>query len=162
MAELPKFASINEGALMTEFKSQFNLLKTKKTVAIAYGFVSVFIAVTIFLAFSPSPNSASPWFSNIFSISSSRTSGISATTPSSAGSSDALYGSHMSSIFSYFFPNSSQQANSSTLQLPPTSIDRSQNSTTSGDSNFKKGSTIVNNQTHTEEYHDKVGVLKQN
>ncbi|CAI9101003.1 OLC1v1038217C1 [Oldenlandia corymbosa var. corymbosa] len=158
--ELPKFASsINEGGgtfMMTELKNQFQILKTKK--ALSYGFVFFFIAFTIFLAFSPSPNPSSPLFSNIFSITS-----LTSSLPSSSTN-----GSHISSIFSYFSPNSSsssssQQASGSGTSNSTTSIDRSHNSSGYGEPNFNKGSPIVHNQTHPEGLNgDKVVVLKQN
>ncbi|CAI8602277.1 unnamed protein product [Vicia faba] len=55
-------------------------IKTTKT--IAYAFMLVFFSITLFLAFSPSPNPSSPWFTNFF------------TTKTSS-----------SSIFSFFFHN---------------------------------------------------------
>ncbi|CDP10159.1 unnamed protein product [Coffea canephora] len=128
MAEITKYQPINGRTLVTELKSQFYLLKNKKTVALAYGFIFAFIAFTIFLAFSPSPNSSSPWFSNIFSRSSFRGGTLNSSTPPIL--SDESHGSHFSSVFSYFFPNSSQQAinDSSAFESSPTSIARSQNS----------------------------------
>ncbi|TMW93302.1 hypothetical protein EJD97_011898 [Solanum chilense] len=105
MADTAKYTPINGGkTLITDLKTHFSFLKTKRSVTCAYGFMFVFILVTFFLAFSPSPNSSSPWFSNIFSLSSSSTS-------SSSGStfSDESSRSHFSSVYSYFFPNSSQQ-----------------------------------------------------
>ncbi|KAF3565089.1 hypothetical protein DY000_02019616 [Brassica cretica] len=80
-------------AAAAEIKSFFSAVKPRKTSTFAYAFVITFVAVTLFFAFSPSTNSSSPWFSNIFSSFSSTT-----TAPSSDGS-------HFSSIFSYIIPN---------------------------------------------------------
>ncbi|XP_047325717.1 protein trichome birefringence-like [Impatiens glandulifera] len=120
-------SSSNGGSLISEMKHVFALLRTKRTGAIAYVFMFAFIAFTLFLAFNPSSNSSSPWFSNIFSNSVTSTN-------SGTGSSifsDDSYRSHFSSIFSYFLPNSSQQQYSD-FAPPPLSIDkntRSQNTT---------------------------------
>ncbi|KAL3569219.1 hypothetical protein D5086_029109 [Populus alba] len=81
-------SSTNGGNIITDIKNLSSLLKTRTTVTFAYGFMLAFVAFTIFLAFSPSPNSSSPWFTNIFS--------------SSASTSTA---SPDSSIFSYLLPN---------------------------------------------------------
>lgn len=161
MAEITKYQPINGGTLVTELKSQFYLLKNKKTVALAYGFIFAFIAFTIFLAFSPSANSSSPWFSNIFSSSSFRGGTLNST--AAPVLSDDSRGSHFSSVFSFFFPNSSQQAinDSSAFESSPTNIARSRNSS-SEQENFSKGSPIVNNQTQSSGLNDKAGVLKPN
>ncbi|KAL0648517.1 hypothetical protein Bca4012_046808 [Brassica carinata] len=96
-----KYTPIHNGTTTTttttaaaaEIKSFFSAVKPRKTSTFAYAFVITFVAVTLFFAFSPSTNSSSPWFSNIFSSFSSTT-----TAPSSDGS-------HFSSIFSYIIPN---------------------------------------------------------
>ncbi|WCJ34035.1 Protein trichome birefringence [Euphorbia peplus] len=62
------FFPINGGNVISDLKSLFSLLKTRRTVAFVYGFMFAFVAVTAFLAFAPSTNSSSPWFSNIFSV----------------------------------------------------------------------------------------------
>ncbi|ESQ40596.1 hypothetical protein EUTSA_v10012993mg [Eutrema salsugineum] len=94
-----KYMPIHGGTTTTtaaaaEIKSFFSAVKPRKTSTFAYAFVITFVAFTLFFAFSPSPNSSSPWFSNIFSSSST-------TSPSS----DNTSGSHFSSIFSYIIPN---------------------------------------------------------
>ncbi|XP_043815091.1 protein trichome birefringence isoform X2 [Manihot esculenta] len=89
-----KHLSFNGGIIVSDLKSLSLLLKTRKTLAFAYGFGFAFVAFTVFLAFVPSPNSSSPWFTNIFSS-------------SSVTSSSDSYRSQFSSIFSYFLPNSS-------------------------------------------------------
>ncbi|CAD5331009.1 unnamed protein product [Arabidopsis thaliana] len=76
-----------------DIKSFFSALKPKKTSTFAYAFVITFVSFTLFFAFSPSPNSSSPWFSNIFTSSSTTT------------TSDNTSGSQFSSIFSYILPN---------------------------------------------------------
>ncbi|XP_057450628.1 protein trichome birefringence [Lotus japonicus] len=98
MADATKYIPIGGGNVVTDLRSLFSILKPRKTVAFAYVFMLVFIAFTVFLAFSPSPNASSPWFTNIFSSSSSATTATTTTTGSSK--------SQLSSIFSYFFPNS--------------------------------------------------------
>ncbi|KAJ6304020.1 hypothetical protein OIU77_017822 [Salix suchowensis] len=64
-------SSTNGGNIITDIKNLSSLLKTRRTVTFAYGFMFAFFAFTIFVAFSPSPNSSSPWFANIFSSSAS-------------------------------------------------------------------------------------------
>lgn len=92
MAEATKQLS----KLVTEFKSTFSLFRTRRSVAFAYGFMFVFVAFTVFIAFNPSSNSSSSLsFSNIF------------TTSITAARSKS------SSVFSYFFPNLQQPHNSS-------------------------------------------------
>ncbi|KAL5707840.1 hypothetical protein ACHQM5_018696 [Ranunculus cassubicifolius] len=80
------------GSFFAELKTLFPHMKTRNSMVFAYGFMFTVIAFTGFLAFSPSSNSSSPWFNNIFSSSSS----------------NSDYGSHFSSFFTYLFPNSSQ------------------------------------------------------
>lgn len=74
-----------------------SLAKTRRTKIFAYGFIFTFIACTAFLAFNPSNNTSSPWFSNLFSSSSFQKS----LTP---------YKSQVSSIISQFFPNSTTRS----------------------------------------------------
>ncbi|KAL5545443.1 hypothetical protein UlMin_005130 [Ulmus minor] len=112
--------------MISELKSLFSIIKTKRTAAFVYGFLFAFVAFTVFLAFSPSSNSDSPWFSNIFTT----------TIPSSSSDSSR---SQFPSFFNFFFPNSSssssQQVSSfasspkSPPVLPQTNVSRSSNST---------------------------------
>ncbi|KAL3586514.1 hypothetical protein D5086_013381 [Populus alba] len=92
-------SSISGGNIITDMKNLSSILKTRRTKTFAYGFMFAFVAFTIFLAFSPSPNSSSPWFTNIFS------------TSTSTASSDS-HRSQFSSIFSYFLPNNTSAATS--------------------------------------------------
>ncbi|KAL6145345.1 hypothetical protein ACLB2K_056033 [Fragaria x ananassa] len=88
MAEATKHNTpIKGGTLVSDMKSLFSIIKTRRTVAFAYGFMFAFVAFTVFLAFNPNPNSGAPWFSNIFT-----------TTSTTSGS-----GSQFSSFFSSFF-----------------------------------------------------------
>ena len=68
-----------------------------------------FVAFTVFLAFSPSSNSASPWFTNIFSSSSTTTN----------SDSDR---SQFSSFFSYFFPNNTSPQTTNTYRSTNTTF----------------------------------------
>ncbi|XP_047336242.1 protein trichome birefringence-like [Impatiens glandulifera] len=79
----------NGGSLTIEIKHGFYLLRAKRIASFAYGFIFVFIAFTVFLAFNPSSNSSSPWFTDNFS--------------------NTVTSPHYSSIFSYFSPDSSSQ-----------------------------------------------------
>ncbi|KAL6555460.1 hypothetical protein OROGR_006718 [Orobanche gracilis] len=118
MAGITKYAHINGGALFSDIETHFSILRPKRTVTIAYLFVSAFLAFTIFLAFGPSSNSSSPWFTNIFTLSTTRSSTIANYPPSSSVFSDESYRSHFSSIYNYLFPNSS----SSPSAPPPRSV----------------------------------------
>ncbi|KAL1550042.1 protein trichome birefringence-like [Salvia divinorum] len=104
MADIAKYTPINGGNLFSEFKSQFSIIRTRKTLGFAYAFVFVFIAFTVFLAFTPSSTSSSPWFTNIFTLPS--------TTTASSSSSSSSDHSHFPSIYAYFFPNSSSSNSS--------------------------------------------------
>ncbi|KAH6827460.1 trichome birefringence-like protein [Perilla frutescens var. hirtella] len=174
MADIAKYAPINGGNLISDFKSHFSILRARKTIAFAYAFVFVFIAFTIFLAFAPSSNPSSPWFTNIFTLPST-------TNATSSPSSSSIFSddSHFPSIYGYFFPNSSSQ-NSSRAQnagspktafsqknltrneAPPHKVEvlnppnnkPSLNQTSSG-----KNEVLKQNQTQIQ---DKVEVLKQN
>ncbi|KAJ4979601.1 hypothetical protein NE237_010381 [Protea cynaroides] len=95
------------GSLISDLKSLFSVLRTRRTMIFAYGFMFTFLACTVFIAFNPSATS-SPWFTSIFG---------------SSGS-DSPYRSHFSSIFSYFRPNSSPPANSSTHTTLPSPFPR--------------------------------------
>ncbi|XP_059296003.1 protein trichome birefringence-like [Lycium ferocissimum] len=185
MAETAKYTPINGGTLITDLKTHFSVLKTKRTVACAYGFVLVFIVVTTFLAFSPSNNPSSPWFTNIFSLNKEE---------------NGSYRSHFSSIFSNLFPKSSQQVENSSSNVPRTSNNKfeqphldkepsigqkTQNYTQNNESFDKAGvlekplnlsvnvpinssvlsnkeSSVVKNQTQSTDFDDKVGILKAN
>ncbi|KAK6232310.1 Trichome birefringence-like [Theobroma cacao] len=95
MADTAKYMPINGGTtLVTDFRSLFSIIKTRRTVAF---FMFAFVGFTVFLAFSPSSNSSAPWFTNIFSTSS---------TTSATTSADS-YRSQFSSVFDYFFSNTS-------------------------------------------------------
>ncbi|KAE9593903.1 hypothetical protein Lal_00036469 [Lupinus albus] len=108
MADATKYELIGVGNnnyhLITDLKNIFSILKARKTVAFAYVFTLVFVSVTVFLAFSPSQNASSPWFTNIFS---------SSTTTSTPDS----YKSQLSPFFSFLFPNTT---NSSRSTIPNT------------------------------------------
>ncbi|XVF55993.1 hypothetical protein PTKIN_Ptkin06aG0080400 [Pterospermum kingtungense] len=97
MADIAKYTPINGGTtthVTTDFKSLLSLIKTRTTVAF---FMFAFVGFTVFLAFTPSSNSSSPGFTNIFSASS---------TTAATTSADS-YRSQFSSLFNYFFSNSS-------------------------------------------------------
>ncbi|XP_052309927.1 protein trichome birefringence isoform X2 [Populus trichocarpa] len=174
-------SSISGGNIITDMKNLSSLLKTRRTVTFAYGFMFAFVAFTIFLAFSPSPNSSSPWFTNIFS------------TSTSTASSDS-HRSQFSSIFSYFLPNNTSAAtsqeqgrgfssmpsqnttrsndtlspNSRTEVKDPISVKNLTQSTvlqpnrTSNSSVVIKEPAFANNQTQTAVNSDKGQVLKPN
>ncbi|XP_027936733.1 protein trichome birefringence-like [Vigna unguiculata] len=137
MADATKYIPIN-----SDPKSLFSIPKTRKTLTFAYAFTFVFVAFTVFLAFCPSPNTSSPFFTNIFSSTASSTSSTSA------------YKSQLSSIFSYFFntttsSSSSSSSNSSTYVT--TTASRSTNTTFQSHSTTKKPfkATPFENQTQT-------------
>ncbi|KAI3474546.1 hypothetical protein Pfo_029461 [Paulownia fortunei] len=159
MADITKYAPINGGTLISDFKTHFSFLRTKRTVTLAYAFVFVFIAFTIFLAFSPSSNSSSPWFTNVFTTSSSSSATSSRT--SSSIFSDESYRSHFSSIYYYFFPNSSSPSSSQSHNSSPPENARSQN-TAFLPPNLNKEASAVGNQTKDEAITHKVEVLKPN
>ncbi|KAH0723542.1 hypothetical protein KY285_006085 [Solanum tuberosum] len=162
MAETAKYAAINGGTLFTDMKTQLSLPKTKRTVACAYGFVFIFIVVTTFLAFSPSPNSSSPWFTNIFSLS-----------KEDVGTS---YRSHFSSVFSNLFPRSSKtNFEQPHLDKKGLIVEKSANYTQNDDKGgvlenpfnsssvlSDKESSVVKNETLSEVFDDKVGILMGN
>ncbi|CAA0837484.1 Protein trichome birefringence [Striga hermonthica] len=102
MVGIVKYAPINGGALFSDVKTHFSITRAKRTVTVAYAFISIFTAFTIFLAFSPSANPSSPWFTNT-----PRSGGTANSNPYPSIFSDESYRSHFSSIYSYFFPNSS-------------------------------------------------------
>ncbi|XP_057983204.1 protein trichome birefringence-like [Malania oleifera] len=86
------------GTLLSDLKAFSFLFRTRRTMAFAYVFMFVFVLFTGFIVFNPSStSSASPRFSNVFSAT---------VIPARSN------GSHFSSIFSYFFPNSPPQGNS--------------------------------------------------
>ncbi|KAG7554363.1 PC-Esterase [Arabidopsis suecica] len=128
-----KYMPIHGGGTTTtttaaDIKSFFSALKPKKTSTFAYAFVITFVSFTLFFAFSPSPNSSSPWFSNIFTSSSTTTTSVS----------DNTSGSQFSSIFSYILPNvtSTKPTNRSSDATDPISV----NATSSPlNSNSKNG-----------------------
>ncbi|KAL2897760.1 Protein trichome birefringence [Bienertia sinuspersici] len=71
MAEVTKYQLVpNNNNIVTDFRSHFSLFRNRKSTAFVYGVIFVFIAFSIFLAFSPSssPSSPSSWFINIFTL----------------------------------------------------------------------------------------------
>lgn len=60
-----KYMPIHGGTTTTtdEIKSFFSAVKHRKTSAFVYAFVITFVTFTLCVAFTPSPNSYSPWFS---------------------------------------------------------------------------------------------------
>ncbi|TMW92678.1 hypothetical protein EJD97_012695 [Solanum chilense] len=145
MAETAKYEAINGGTLFTDMKTQFSLLKTKRTVGFAYGFLFIFIVVTTFLAFTPSQNSSSPWFSNIFSL--TKQEDVVTTTS---------YRSQFSSVFSNLFPKSSFEQPH--LDKKGLIVEKSENYTQSDD----KGGVLENPFNSSSVLSDKVGILMGN
>ncbi|KAL6502796.1 hypothetical protein OROHE_024223 [Orobanche hederae] len=193
MAGITKYAHINGGALFSDIETHFSILRPKKrTVTIAYLFVSAFLAFTIFLAFGPSSNSSSPWFTNIFTLSPTRSSTIANSPPSSSVFSDESYRSHFSSIYSYLFPNSSSSPSAPpprsvgsqhskpsavknqtmneasthkdnmTILPPKTSVNRTVNNNATPPKPSSQVEEGTRNLTRSGEIHDKVEVLKAN
>ncbi|XP_044477935.1 protein trichome birefringence-like [Mangifera indica] len=103
-------SSVNGGGVkvITDLKSLFSLLKTRRRLAFVYVVMFVFVAFTVFVAFNPSSSALS--FSNIFGVTSSTSS--SSSSSSSSPSSSSSYRSQFSSVFSYFFPNISSSSSS--------------------------------------------------
>ncbi|CAN7113804.1 unnamed protein product [Brassica rapa subsp. narinosa] len=93
-------ATTTTAAAAAEIRSFISAVKPKKTSTFAYAFVITFVSFTLFFAFSPSPNSSSPWFSNIFSSSS-----FSSSTTTTAAAPSSSKTASVSSIFSYIIPN---------------------------------------------------------
>ncbi|KAJ8534159.1 hypothetical protein K7X08_007483 [Anisodus acutangulus] len=140
MAETSKYAPINGGTLITYLKTHFSVVKTKRTVACAYGFVFIFIVVTTFLVFSPSNNPSSPWFTNIFSLNKVE---------------NGPYRSQFSSIWSNLFPKSSIQVQNLSSNVPRPSNNKFEQP------HLDKKPQIGQNHTQNNESHDKVGVLEK-
>ncbi|GAB4851523.1 hypothetical protein Ancab_030924 [Ancistrocladus abbreviatus] len=126
MADATKYNLFSNGNFITDFRSQFSPFITRRSKLCVYGILFIFVAFTVFLAFSPSSSSSSPWFLNIFTLSTdtvkntsfSTSSSDSTNTTTSSIFSDESYRSHFSSIFYHLFPNSSSpsQNDSSTSQ----------------------------------------------
>ncbi|XP_019165713.1 PREDICTED: protein trichome birefringence-like [Ipomoea nil] len=153
MADTAKYAPvpISAGNLHSELKPHFFLFKTQRTKVCLHGCVFVFVAFTIFLAFSPSPASSSPWFTNVFPLTSSGSrsnviGSVSMPTSSSSILSDEAYRSHFSSSFSYFFPNYSQQAQNFTA-APPYNAPTSQSNSSSEMISLSKEPEVTKNKT---------------
>ncbi|KAL8041593.1 hypothetical protein ABFS82_10G173100 [Erythranthe guttata] len=167
MAGITKYAPINGGTLISDFNTHFSIFRPRRTIAFAYAFIFFFIAFSVFLAFSPSSNPSSPWFTNINS------------------SSDYSYRSHFSSIYYYFFPDDSSasspqshnpgslnnsfvgnQTNKNQVLKPPNStVLPSVNNITAAppkpSSELSKGSPDSKNQTQNQQLSDKNGVFKK-
>ncbi|GJS66531.1 trichome birefringence-like protein [Tanacetum coccineum] len=134
MADSTKYTPINTNTTTTftdiKLKNIFSF-RTKKTKAFVYAFISIFVAVTFFLAFNPSPNPSSPWFSNIFTSSN--------IAPNTTTSSNPR--SQFNSIYSYFFPTNATQKS---INLhPPNVIKDGSNLTAIGSVQLRNGSNPV-------------------
>nr|GMD84455.1 protein trichome birefringence-like [Ipomoea batatas] len=101
------------------------------------------------MAFSPSPAPSSPWFTNVFSLTTAAGDG-------DGSVSDESSGSHFSSIFSYFFPNSSQQAHNFTAP-PPYTAPASRSNSSSEMPSLSKDPEVAKNQSQG---NHKVEILK--
>ncbi|KAI3760554.1 hypothetical protein L1987_50950 [Smallanthus sonchifolius] len=144
MSESAKYMPVNGGTVVSEFKfTKIFAFRTKRSRAFAYVFIAVFVAFTVFLAFNPSPNPSSPWFSNIFTGSSFRSTSVQANiTVSSSSDSGGSVRSQFSSIYSYFFPsNSSQSTQNSTVSASNLNV------TVSGSGSANNEAPTVNNYT---------------
>ncbi|KAL8147212.1 hypothetical protein AgCh_004800 [Apium graveolens] len=146
--------------IISDLKSLFTLPKKSTVVVFAYGFMFAFILFTVFLAFNnPSPDTSSPWFSNIFNSISS----ISRT-----NTSVFTNGSQFSSVFSYFSPNSTQSnldgSQNSSPQVPNLQ-DNTQNQDVGSDKvgNFSPNKTITEPpKPQNQDLGSKNGVFKAN
>lgn len=165
---------VNGATVVSDFNfTKIFSFRTKRTRAFAYVFIAVFVAFSVFLAFNPSQNPSSPWFSNIFTASSFRmpsrsdsgsTSVEANGTVSSSSDSDGSLRSQFSSIYSYLFPsNSSQSTQNSTVSAS------SSNTTVSGSPTANNEAPTVNNhprieqnQSRSEGVSDKIKALKPN
>ncbi|KAH0931200.1 hypothetical protein HID58_008317 [Brassica napus] len=138
----PIHSATTTTAAAAEIRSFFSAVKPKKTSTFAYAFVITFVSFTLFFAFSPSPNSSSPWFSNIFSSSSFSSSTTTTTTAAAPSSSKTA---SVSSIFSYIIPNvtSTNPTNRSSDAASNTTVPVSVNSTSPSPSS----SSVVKNST---------------
>ncbi|CAL0311045.1 unnamed protein product [Lupinus luteus] len=150
MADATKYVPIgvvSNNHFLTDLKSIFSILKARKTVTFAYTFTLVFVFVTVFLAFSPSSNVSSPWFTNIFS---------SSTTTLDSNK------SQVSSFFSFIFPNTST-INNETFKAPSL-VNTTQPSVNSSQHvvSLPKNSTLQGNSTTLKEVGVKNQTLKSN
>ncbi|KAL8261702.1 hypothetical protein R6Q59_025751 [Mikania micrantha] len=166
MAESTKYMPVNGGTVVSEFKfTKIFSFRTKRTRAFAYVFIAVFVAFTVFLAFNPSQNPSSPWFSNIFTGSSFRITSVQANgTVSSSSDSGGSVRSQFSSIYSYFFTsNSSQSAPNSTVSSSDSNITVSRSRSANNKApTVNNEQPIARNQTPSHDVRDKVETLKTN
>ncbi|GAB4843772.1 hypothetical protein Ancab_013737 [Ancistrocladus abbreviatus] len=159
MADGTKYQLISNGNLFTDFKAHFSPLISRRSKLFVYGILFIFVASTVLFAFFPSYSSSSPWFMNIFTTStdSSHSTAFpssSSSTTSSSIFSDESYRSHFSSIFSYFFPNSSFPSQSNSF--------RSQNPTASQKPTSNSSLPLVKNETKTEVVNAKSEAFRPN
>ncbi|XP_076940515.1 protein trichome birefringence-like [Bidens hawaiensis] len=101
MADSTKYIPINGRTLVSDLKLKNYFSFRTKTRAFVYLSVAIFVAVTFFLAFTPSSDPSSPWFNNIFTDTT--------TVKPNRITTDSR--SQFSSIYSYFFPPNSSQSN---------------------------------------------------
>ncbi|KAB1222397.1 Protein trichome birefringence [Morella rubra] len=138
MADAAKHVPIAGGTLISDLRSLFSIVKTRRTVLFVYLLMFAFVVSTVIVAFGPSANSTSPWFVNIFGGASS-TSGISSETDP--------YRSPFSSVFSYLFPNKSspgQEVHNFHSPPPETSTSRSSNITFQSPTLTKQAPSVKN------------------
>ncbi|XWS43255.1 hypothetical protein CRYUN_Cryun16bG0087200 [Craigia yunnanensis] len=110
MADIAKYSPINGGTtITTDFKNLFSIIKTRRTVAF---FMFSFVGFTGFLAFTSSLNPSSPWVTT------------------SATSSADSYRSQFSSLFNYFFSNTSSPQQQQGLRFTSSNNTRSNNTAT--------------------------------
>ncbi|XP_028777502.1 protein trichome birefringence [Neltuma alba] len=131
MADSAKYLPVGGAIPPSDFKTFFSFLKTRTTVALGYGFMLAFVAFTVFLALSPSPNASSPWFTNIF-------------TSTSTSSSPTSSNSHFSPLFSFFSPSTTSFPLPPSPSIPQTNLtSRSANSTSQLPSTMEDSSEPV-------------------
>ncbi|XP_021751337.1 protein trichome birefringence-like [Chenopodium quinoa] len=128
MAESTKYQLVpNNNNITTDFKGYFSLFKTRKTSAFVYGVVFVFIAFTVFLAFSPSSTntSSSTWFFNYFTLNSTSPPNFTDQSPRSdfpSNFSTEINSSRSQNFDSFQSPFSNFTDNLTDTQVPPDKV----------------------------------------
>ncbi|PPS04046.1 hypothetical protein GOBAR_AA16616 [Gossypium barbadense] len=165
MADIAKYTPINGGtttAVTAEFKNLFSIIKTRRTVAF---FMFAFVGFTVFLVFSPSSNSSSPWVTNIFSSTSSPATSSAADNPSE----DLLSAKKTNKTQSFNINKQRPSSENTTFRSPYSGLNNTKSSvlhanqtTVSPPPNLNQNPPSTNNQTGKKENSDKAQVLKSN
>ncbi|KAL0346304.1 UNVERIFIED_CONTAM: protein trichome birefringence [Sesamum radiatum] len=169
MADIAKYTPIHGGTLISDFKAHFSIFRTKRTVALAYTLVFVFIAISFFfyfLLFFPQLIILGFTIHNSSTTDTSGSQNIDFLPPNLSKGPSVLENQTNTHKVEALKPLLNQTATDNTNPLKPTPELSKGSSDVSNQTQNKqldhKGEVLKQNQTQSEEFQGRVQVLKAN